>query len=166
MLDDNGVIIWDSHAISTYLIEKYSHSDSLYPKDLVTRARIDQRLHFDSGVLFPALRNANSSIFMGGTDVSQEHTKAMFEALDMLEIFLTDAEFLVGNLWTVADFACLTTVAAYEMQFSIEEKRYPNIRRWIRNMMALPFYDDLVEKPSIQLRTWLMDKIKENMGIK
>lgn len=55
-LDDNGSIIWDSHAISTYLVEKYAKNDKLYPKDLVQRAQIDQRLHFDSGFLFARLR--------------------------------------------------------------------------------------------------------------
>lgn len=52
-MDDNGFYIWDSHAISTYLIQKYGKDDSLYPKDLQKRAVIDQRLHFDSGTLFP-----------------------------------------------------------------------------------------------------------------
>lgn len=55
-LDDNGNIICDSHAIVTYLIGKYGKDDSLYPKDLYKRALVDQRLHFDSGVLFVRLR--------------------------------------------------------------------------------------------------------------
>lgn len=54
-LDDDGFYIWDSHAISAYLIGKYAKDDSLYPKDLQKRAVIDQRLHFDSGILFPRL---------------------------------------------------------------------------------------------------------------
>lgn len=55
-LEDGGNCIWDSHAIATYLIGKYAEDDSLYPKDLYTRAVINQRLHFESGVLFPAVR--------------------------------------------------------------------------------------------------------------
>lgn len=55
-LNDNGVIIWDSHAICTYLVEKYGKDDQLYPKDLLQRAQVDQRLHFDGGFLFPRLR--------------------------------------------------------------------------------------------------------------
>lgn len=54
-LDDDGFYIWDSHAISTYLVGKYGKDDSLYPRDLHKRAIIDQRLHFDSGILFPRL---------------------------------------------------------------------------------------------------------------
>ncbi|KAF4531265.1 hypothetical protein B566_EDAN019338 [Ephemera danica] len=52
-LDDNGFYIWDSHAINAYLVTKYGKNDSLYPRDPQKRAIIDQRLHFDSGILFP-----------------------------------------------------------------------------------------------------------------
>ncbi|KAF2891265.1 hypothetical protein ILUMI_14909, partial [Ignelater luminosus] len=56
-LDDDGVIVWDSHAINIYLVTKYDKDNLLYPDDPCTRAVINQRLHFDSGVLFPtALR--------------------------------------------------------------------------------------------------------------
>lgn len=52
-LDDDGYILWDSHAINAYLVEKYGKDDSFYPKDLKKRGIVDQRLHFDTGVLFP-----------------------------------------------------------------------------------------------------------------
>lgn len=54
LVDDDGeFILWDSHAIATYLVEKYADDDSLYPNDVQRRARISQRLHFDSSLLFP-----------------------------------------------------------------------------------------------------------------
>lgn len=55
---DNGYILWDSHAINAYLVGKYGNDDILYPKDLTKRGRVDQRLHFDCGVLFTAMRQA------------------------------------------------------------------------------------------------------------
>lgn len=43
--------------IIAYLINKYVQNDTpLYPKDLKMRSRIDQRNHFDTGVLFAKLR--------------------------------------------------------------------------------------------------------------
>lgn len=41
-----------SHAIMPYLVSKYAKSDALYPKDLVIRAKIDQRFHFDTAIIF------------------------------------------------------------------------------------------------------------------
>lgn len=64
-LDDDGYYLWDSHAITAYLVGKYGKDDSLYPKDLKKRGTVDQRLHFDSGVLFPRLLKIGvSNIFM------------------------------------------------------------------------------------------------------
>lgn len=56
-LEDDGNIIWDSHAIVAYLVGKYAKDDALYPKDLYKRAVVDQRLHFDTGILFVRLRS-------------------------------------------------------------------------------------------------------------
>lgn len=63
LLEDNGVFISDSHAICTYLIQKYgdAKAQSLYPADLYQRALIDQKLHFDSGVLYQKLRGVTVS---------------------------------------------------------------------------------------------------------
>jgi glutathione S-transferase len=53
LVQDDGFVLWDSHAIMAYLVDKYGNNDSLYPRDLRKRAIINQRLHFDNGVLFP-----------------------------------------------------------------------------------------------------------------
>lgn len=52
-LNDAGYILWDSHAINAYLVGMYGLNDFLYPSDLKKRAIVDQRLHFDSNVLYP-----------------------------------------------------------------------------------------------------------------
>jgi glutathione S-transferase len=45
--------MYHSHAILGYLVNQYGKDDSLYSKEPKKRAVIDQRLHFDTGVLFP-----------------------------------------------------------------------------------------------------------------
>lgn len=54
-LVDGDNVFWDSHAIMMYLATKYG-GESLYPEDLDVRTKIQQHLHFDSGVLFARLR--------------------------------------------------------------------------------------------------------------
>lgn len=64
-LEDNGKFLWDSHAINTYIMSKYATEEQqrrLYSRNVYERAVIDQRLHFDNGVLFPAFRNVCVSI--------------------------------------------------------------------------------------------------------
>lgn len=55
LLDDDGYILSDSHAISAYLAEKYAKDDSLYPKDIKKRGKVNEKLHFDNGILFQRL---------------------------------------------------------------------------------------------------------------
>lgn len=59
---EEGKYIWDSHAINCYLVSRYAKNDTLYPKEFYLRAIVDQRLHFDSGVLFPCSKRINVSI--------------------------------------------------------------------------------------------------------
>lgn len=162
MLDDNGVIIWDSHAIATYLIGKYAANDNLYPIDLLRRARVDQRLHFDSAVLFNAIRNANYAIFGGGSEVPEDKIADLHAALALLEAFLTGSEYLVGNSLTVADFACVATVSSYQMHITIEPEQYPNVTAWFKRLSALPYYDEMIVKPTADLTAWITDMKQKN----
>lgn len=51
-LDDEELVLWESRVILTYLASMYATDDKLYPKDVRTRALVDQRLHFDLGTLY------------------------------------------------------------------------------------------------------------------
>lgn len=71
-LDDNGNFLWDSHAIIPYLVQTYGRNDDLYPQDdIFKRARIDQRLHFDNGILYAQLRKAVVSVQTGTFKLSK-----------------------------------------------------------------------------------------------
>lgn len=53
---DGDFVLWESRAISAYLVNTYAKDDSLYPKDLQKKAIVDQRLNFDCGTLYPRIR--------------------------------------------------------------------------------------------------------------
>lgn len=54
---DGETVLWQSHAIMTYLVDKYGKPNHpLYPTDLAIRAKIQQHLYFESGVLFARFR--------------------------------------------------------------------------------------------------------------
>lgn len=162
-LDDNGNYIWDSHAISTYLVQKYAKDDSLYSKDLLTRSSIDQRLHFNSGVLFPALRNSIFSILVeGNSSFSNRLIKAIKSAYKLLNALFEDNEYLVGNTITVGDFACVTTVTQLEVVFEIDDVAYPNIRPWLKRMEELPNFYDINTDSVEAFREFLHEFIEGN----
>jgi len=50
-----------SHAIIPYLLDKYAKDDSIYPRDLALRARINALLHFDNAILYTRVRDMSVS---------------------------------------------------------------------------------------------------------
>lgn len=146
-LEDNGKYLNDSHAIATYLIEKFGNSDDhpLYPKDLYTRARIDQRLHFESGVLFQSLITVVRCIlYEGAVEITDVQLKNIFAAFDTLETFLAVDTYMVGDVLTVADLSMVATLTQLVRQVGLDSNRYPKIGAWIKRIEALPYYDEVI----------------------
>lgn len=51
----SDVTVWDSHAISIYLVQKYAKDDSLYPRDFKKRTTVNERMFFEASFLFARL---------------------------------------------------------------------------------------------------------------
>lgn len=60
-LVDDDIVLWDSHAITPYLVCKYAPNLDLYPEEICLRAKVNQRMHFNSSTLFPLLRSVTVS---------------------------------------------------------------------------------------------------------
>lgn len=141
---DDGESIWDSHAICPYLVGKYGPDDSLYPKDLLTRARIDQRLHFDNGVLFQALRSVGVSIVLRGAyEYTQEQIDTIVSSYELVEKFLDQNDYIAGNQLTVADFCCGATVTSLDYHVPLDADKYPKSIAWIERLNELPYFEEL-----------------------
>ncbi|KAF4519147.1 hypothetical protein B566_EDAN007422 [Ephemera danica] len=112
-IDDDGFVIWDSHAICSYLVSKYGKDDSLYPKDVKKRAIVDQRLHFDSGILYPRTRDISFSLlFLKCKEIPEEKRKKILDAYELLEKFLEGHDWLAGDSYTIADLFCVASVTS------------------------------------------------------
>lgn len=141
-LVDNDVIITDSHAICTYLCDKYSKNDSLYPKDLAKRAIVDSRLHFDTGVLFARNRFLYEPVLYYKKPIDQERVDYLKKAWPLLEGFLTNNDYLCGNELTVADLCAIATVSSVIQIAPIHAKEYPRLAAWVERLKQLPHYEE------------------------
>nr|QHB49807.1 glutathione S-transferase epsilon [Lasioderma serricorne]QWV59555.1 glutathione S-transferase epsilon 3 [Lasioderma serricorne] len=142
LIDEDGFVLWDCHAISAYLVEKYGKDDSLYPKDLQIRGTIHQRLHFDTGVLFPIIVNTLRPIAIQGEKrIPIDRVKEVTEAYGFLNKFLTKHRYLSSCHVTIADFNVISSVAVLEIIFPIDRKQFPYLASWVKRMKRLPYYE-------------------------
>ncbi|EDV55080.1 glutathione S-transferase 1 [Drosophila erecta] len=145
VLEDDGKFIWESHAICAYLVRRYAKNDDLYPKDYFKRALVDQRLHFESGVLFQGcIRNIALPLFYKNeTEVPRSKIDAIYEAYDFLEAFIANQPYLCGTGITIADYSIVSSVSSLVGLAPIDAKRYPKLNGWLDRMAAQPNYQSL-----------------------
>ncbi|XP_075222371.1 glutathione S-transferase 1-like [Lycorma delicatula] len=112
-LKDGDFVLWDSHAIASYLVQLYGKDDKLYPKNPQQKALVDQRLYFDLGVLYSRIRDICFPVlFLGETLVSEEKKLSLEEALGWVDTFLTGRPWLAGTEMTIADCACAASISS------------------------------------------------------
>ncbi|KAK9892290.1 hypothetical protein WA026_019096 [Henosepilachna vigintioctopunctata] len=112
-LVDGDFVLWDSHAIAMYLADTYSKDETFYPKEPKYRARINQRLNFDCGTLYPAIRKICFPIIWLDNDIIYENERLLLnDALGFLDIFIGNNDFVVGNHLTIADCSLVASVSS------------------------------------------------------
>ncbi|XP_058791252.1 glutathione S-transferase 1-like [Phymastichus coffea] len=134
-LDDNGFYLWESRAICTYLIDKYSQDDSLYPKDPKQRAIINQRLYFDLDCLYNSFADYLYPQMFGGAPADPEKLKKCYESLDTLEKFLEGRSYVAADHMTVADLALVTSVSNFTI-IDFDLTPYKNTLAWLDKIKA------------------------------
>nr|AHC08055.1 delta glutathione S-transferase [Locusta migratoria] len=130
-LEDNGLCLAESRAISMYLISKYAKDDSLYPKDVNKRVLVDQRLFYDQD-----LYNRILSVFLPkffGKQTDPSSIEKVNEGLETLNRMLDGKQWLAGDNITLADYAIANTLSALEFapEFGIDPTKQPNIKQWL-----------------------------------
>lgn len=161
---DNGIAIYDSHAIAGYLCDNYAKNDSLYPKDSVQRAHINARLHFETGYLFAHMDYLWNEIFAyGATELPPKILANIKKCWTIMERFLENGKFLCGNNLSIADISCITTLSSMDSFLPIEENTYPKLVKWIATMKALPFYE-VNRKGAEMCQEIMWKKFKENQS--
>ncbi|XP_052863606.1 glutathione S-transferase 1-like [Anopheles cruzii] len=128
-LVDGDIVVWESGAIVIYLAEKYGKDDTLYPKDIAQRAKVNQRLFYDMGTLLKSIHIYYQPILIGG-EGRAEDLKKVQDAVAVLERFLQESRWLAGEHITVADFTTAVTVAALDGTLNFDLTMYPNVVRW------------------------------------
>uniref|UniRef100_A0A182JW79 glutathione transferase n=1 Tax=Anopheles christyi TaxID=43041 RepID=A0A182JW79_9DIPT len=156
LVDDDGqVVVWESSAILIYLAEKYSTDDTLYPKDIAMRAKVNQRLFYDIGTLMRSVTTYYHPILMGGEGKPEDFKKVQ-DAVSVLDSFLRPCRWTAGDHITVADFAIAVTVAALDGVLNFDFSVYPNVHRWYEQCKReLVGYTDITKEAAQKTQSFL-----------
>jgi len=127
-----------------YLVDKYGATDELYPKDLLQRAKVDQLMHFESGVVFEAAlrRLTRPVLFNGESTLPRNQVDHINQIYDFLETFLDDHDYLAGDQLTIADFSLVSTITSIGVFLELDLAKYPRIAAWLERLKELPYYEE------------------------
>ncbi|KAM3968083.1 glutathione S-transferase delta 3 [Aphomia sociella] len=152
---DGDFSLWESRAISRYLVNKFGAGSTLYPEDVQARAVIDQRLDFDLGTLYPRFGNYFYPQIFGGVKPDEALLKKLEEALVFLNTFLKDHKYAAGSDLTLADLSLVATVSTIDA-VGISLKEYPNILKWFELVKSTaPGYEEANEKGIQQFKNFI-----------
>lgn len=151
VIDDDGTIVWESHAIVRYLAAKYG-AGSLWPDDIGARARSDMWMDWVTADLQPA--------FIGGvfwnfyrTPEEQRNWNVIRQGIArsailfrILDRHLEGQPFVAGDTLTIGDIAAGAQLYRY-FELEIDRPDLPNVEAWYARLKDRPAYREHVMVP-------------------
>lgn len=128
-IKDGDFSLWESRAIMGYLANKYAKDDTLYPKDPVARARVDQKLYFDMGTLYQRFADYYYPQIFAKAPADAEKYKKIEEAFGFFNTALEGQKYAAGENITLADLALVASVSTFDVAgFPVGD--FANVARW------------------------------------
>jgi glutathione S-transferase len=153
MLEDGDWRLTESSAILKYLAERFELPS--YPKDLRTRARVNERMDWINTQLcrdlayglvypqiFPMHKRPSDEHQKGQLAWAQERAKGWMKVLD--ESLIGKQPYLCGDKITIADYFASSFVSLAEF-IRADFAPYPNLKRWYERMKGLKSWNKVHE---------------------
>lgn len=156
VLEDDGLAIWESHAILRYLAAKYG-ADCFWSDDPGTRSLADRWMDwsettlqpdFLTGVFWGYYRTPDARRDWPAINRSIARCAEHFRQLDAM---LVTRPFLLGSALSLADIPIATSLYRY-FELDIERPGIPNVRAWYERLQQRPAYRTHVMRPFDELR--------------
>jgi glutathione S-transferase len=139
VLEDEGVVVWESMAINLYLADKYG-KNSLWPSDAAGRAGAYKWSLWAMTEVEPHLVTIMRNRVMNPPDQRDEKTaQAAVEALkapmNALEESLKGKEYLLGKDFTIADLN-VAAVMSWIPMMKLDLSSTPNVAAWLQKCLG------------------------------
>ena len=148
-IDDDGFILWESHAIVRYLAAKHGMG-SFCPADLRVRADAERWMDWAFTFLVPF-----RAVFWGlvRTPPEKRDMKAIEEArakcaelLAVPDASLSGKKYLAGDAFTMGDIPLGCHVHLW-MRLPIGRPAHPNLKAWFERIATRPAFKKIVDIP-------------------
>lgn len=159
---DGDLKINESRAISSYLIDKYmAQNNTLYPKDAVDRARIDEILFIDASLYSIANKLLGPKIRGPVENLDEVAEKAYRDMLAYLESRLNmngGKKFLFADHITLADVSLVTTFF-FPQACDYDMSEFKALNKYLSDVgTAIPNFAEINDKPNENLRNFIKSK--------
>ena len=139
VLEDEGVVVWESMAINLYLADKYG-KNSLWPSDPMGRADVYKWSFFAMTEVEPHLITILRNRVMNAPDNRDEKAaSAAVEALkapmNALEESLKGKDYLLGKNFTIADLN-VAAVMSWIPMMKLDLSSWPNVAAWLQKCLG------------------------------
>jgi glutathione S-transferase len=156
VIDDDGTVVWESHAIVRYLAAKYG-AGTLWPEDPGARAQSDMWTDWTAADLQPA--------FIGGvfwnfyrTPEAQRNWPAIRQGIArsailfrLLDRHLEGRHFVAGDQLTFGDIPAGSQLYRY-FELEIDRPALPSVEAWYERLRERPAYREHVMVPFDDLK--------------
>ncbi|KAJ7098547.1 glutathione S-transferase [Mycena belliarum] len=156
VIDDDGLILYESRAICRYLAEKYAdQGPPLIPTDPKAKALFEQAASVEFANFFPPVvvmctqTVFNPNLNRPVNEVALAQAKLDFAAkLDVYEAILSKQKYVAGNELTLADLFHLifTPMLIGWGKLDVMADRGPNVTRWWKDITSRPTWVKLQEE--------------------
>lgn len=155
LTDDDGLVLWESNAISQFLCERAGDT-ALYPHDARVRADISRWMFWEASALGPVaelLTHENvrkPMLGIGAPDAARvKEGEAQFRPLaKVMDDALAKRPFLAGDTVTLADFV-VGGALTYLERGRFPTEGFPHLKAWWARMGEVPAWKQTVPSSSL-----------------
>lgn len=151
VIEDGGIVVWESHAILRYLAARYSDG-RFWRDDPAARAQSDQWIEWAQTVLLPDFLGGIFWAFYRTPEAQrnlpliERNVALCAQHMRMLDLQLAGKSYLCGEAITLADIPAGTALFRY-FELEIERPEVPNVEAWYRRLCERPAYRQHVMLP-------------------
>ena len=144
-IDDNGFILWESHAIVRYLARTHGKG-SLWPTDDKINADADRWMEWYSTTLWPSLQPLFWNLVRTPPDkrdaklIESSHSK-LVDFFKIVEAALSGRSHLAGDAFTMGDIPMGAALHRWFL-LPIERPNYPKLKAYYDRLAARPAFKE------------------------